>query len=97
MVFPQVHAQGNGMTMYSFEVVANHDCNIDIDPQVMLQFSDDNQQTWSKERWKSMGAIGQHAKRMKWGPLGFFLRRNIRLSITDPIKVVITGAFAEYG
>lgn len=96
-VFPQIHARGQGVTMYSLEIEMENDAQSLESPQVMMQWSDDGKKTWSKERWKPLGAIGEYRRRAKWGPLGLFIRRNVKFTITDPIKVVINGVFAEYG
>lgn len=66
-------------------------------PQVMMQFSDDNQKTWSKERFKRLGSVGRYDNRVRWGPLGRFRQRHLKFRITDPIPVVINWIGAEYG
>ena len=62
------------------------------DPQAMLQYSDDGGYTWSNEKWRSMGKIGQYFKRVRWTQLGRFYQRVFRIVVSDPIKVVLTEA-----
>ena len=87
--------------------VANHTLQLDCesgvglnsgqgsDPQVMLRFSDDGGHTWSRERWSSMGAIGEYGKRVFWRRLGMTLKirdRVYEISGTDPVPIYIMGA-----
>lgn len=66
-------------------------------PMIMLQWSDDGKKTWSKGRWRQIGAIGEYRRIAKWGPLGMFYRRNIMITVTDPVPVVINSVSVEYG
>lgn len=66
-----------------------------VDPQVMLQFSDDGGHTWSNEKWTSFGKIGQTKRRALWRRLGVSRDRVYRITITDPVKVTIIGAELE--
>lgn len=61
-------------------------------PQIMLQYSTDNGHTWSEELWAAAGAIGAYSTRAEWWRLGRFRDAVFRIRISDPIKVVITGA-----
>jgi hypothetical protein len=65
------------------------------DPQAMLQWSDDGGYTWSNEHWVSFGAIGQRLTRARWRRLGRGRDRVFRVSISDPVRVVMTGATLE--
>lgn len=62
------------------------------DPQAMLQWSDDGGYSWSNERWASIGKIGETRSRVKWDRLGKSRDRIFRVTITDPVRRVITGA-----
>lgn len=65
------------------------------DPQVCLRWSDDGGHTWSREHWRSMGKIGEYAKRVIWRRLGMTQKlrdRVYELSGTDPVKIYIMGA-----
>ena len=63
------------------------------DPQAMLDWSDDGH-TWSNKLWRSMGKIGEYTARAKWNRLGSSRNRIFRLTISDPVKKVIIGAYA---
>ncbi len=70
------------------------------DPQVMLRWSDDGGHTWSNEHWKSLGAIGEHARRVFWRRLGMTTKlrdRVYEISGTDPVKISIVGAELTLG
>jgi hypothetical protein len=54
----------------------------------MLDWSEDNGETWSNEYWASLGKIGAGMTRVRWRQLGQSVGRNYRLRASDP---VITG------
>lgn len=65
------------------------------DPQMMLRWSDDGGHTWSNEHWVTMGKIGEHYRRVIWRRLGMTQKlrdRVYEVSVTDPVKLAITGA-----
>lgn len=64
------------------------------DPQVMLRWSNDGY-TWSNEVSRGFGAMGEYSKRVIFTRLGSARNRMYEVSITDPVKRVILGAFAE--
>lgn len=64
-------------------------------PQVMMDFSDDGGRTFSKERFRNLGKIGEFLTRTVWRRLGQARQRVFRLKITDPVRVIITGAFVN--
>ncbi len=63
------------------------------DPQIILQHSDDGGHTYSTERWKSMGKIGEYGKRIRWNRLGASRNRIFRILISDPAKRNIFDAY----
>lgn len=63
-----------------------------VNPQAVLQWSDDGGYTWSNELWATIGAIGERQTRVRWRRLGKSRDRVFRVSVSDPIKVVMTGA-----
>ena len=65
------------------------------DPMAMLQYSDDGGHTWSSELWRSAGKIGKYEWRAVWNRLGVSRQRNYKLTVTDPVKWVVTGANLE--
>lgn len=62
------------------------------DPQAILQWSNDGGHTWSNEHWSQLCPIGATRERTIWRRLGAGRNRVFKLTITDPIKVVIIGA-----
>ena len=65
------------------------------DPQAMLEWSDDGGRTWSNEHWTGFGRQGQYGRRAVWRRLGMGRDRVFRVTITDPVPVVITGAHLD--
>lgn len=64
-------------------------------PQAVLRYSRDGGRTWSDELWRSIGAIGEYGRRVIWNRVGGGERSVYEFSITDPVKVAITGAYLE--
>lgn len=62
------------------------------DPQAMLQWSDDGGYTWGNELWAPIGKIGERTARVKWRRLGRSRDRVFRVTITDPVRVILVGA-----
>ena len=62
------------------------------DPQIMLDWSDDYGRTWSNQLFASMGKVGEYSKRVIFRRLGAARNRIFRVSISDPVKRVITWA-----
>jgi hypothetical protein len=65
------------------------------DPQVMLQFSDDGGRTWSTEKWRGLGRIGEFKRRACWNRLGQARDRIYRFSISDPVPRTLILATTE--
>lgn len=63
------------------------------DPQVMLRFSGDGGKTWSSERWRSAGKIGEYSRRVRWTRCGSGRRKVFEVSVTDPVPYRLTGAY----
>jgi len=70
------------------------------DPKIIMQYSDDRGKTWSSELWTGVGDLpvgemGSYKTRVRWGELGTFYQRLIRIRMSDPVLFSIHGAFAE--
>jgi len=65
------------------------------DPQIMMQYSDDGGRTWSSERWKSFGVLGDYLVVLEWFDLGSFFNRMFRFKVSDSVKVVLISANAD--
>jgi len=69
-----------------------------LDPQVMLRWSDDGGHTWGNEHWRSIGKAGEWSHRVFWRRLGMTEKlrdRVYEVSGTDPVKLAIMGAELE--
>jgi hypothetical protein len=67
------------------------------DPQVIMRYSDDKGRTWSNERWRTMGKMGEYSKRTRWHMLGSSYERTYEFVISDPVEVAIVSASVEVG
>lgn len=67
-----------------------------FDPQAMLTHSDDGGKTWSNERWTTIGKIGKYSNKAIWRRCGTFVQRMFKMVVSDPVKVVIIGAYGEF-
>lgn len=65
------------------------------DPQAMLRFSNDGGGTWSNEIWKDIGQMGEYKTRAVWRRLGQARQRIFEVTVSDQVKVAITGAYVE--
>jgi hypothetical protein len=65
------------------------------DPQVVMQYSDDGGNTYSNERWASLGKVGEYRNQAVWKRNGQSRQRIYRFTITDPVPVRINGAYAD--
>lgn len=96
MVSPPIHANRDQATMWEFEldmesgVAAPGD-----DPIALLEFSDDKGKTWSNAKEAKIGKVGEYLKRVIWRRLGSFRQRQVKVTISAPIKVVVMGAYAR--
>jgi hypothetical protein len=63
------------------------------DPVAMLRWSKDGGKTWSSSLWAKFGAIGEYTKRCRWNRVGGGRRLVFEVTITDPVKRNITGAY----
>lgn len=65
------------------------------DPKAMLQWSDDGGYTWSNELWAPIGKIGERLSRVRWRRLGRSRDRVFKVTVTDPVRVVMIGASVQ--
>jgi hypothetical protein len=63
------------------------------DPQAMMRWSRDGGKTWSSEQWRTFGRIGEYSRRCVWRRIGGGRRMVFEVTITDPVKRCITGAY----
>jgi hypothetical protein len=67
------------------------------EPQAVLSWSDDGGRSWASDRVGIMGRTGEYTARVIWRRLGRSRARVFRLTISDPVKRVITGAYVKAG
>lgn len=65
------------------------------DPQAMLELSADGGRTWGNEKWRDIGNIGEYKDRAVWRRLGQYRECIPRLTVSDGVKVAITGAYVD--
>jgi len=67
-----------------------------IDPQVMLQYSDDGAINFTNPVNRSIGKLGDYTNYgAEWRMLGRSKQRVWRISATDPVKTVIVGSYVD--
>lgn len=64
------------------------------DPQAMMRYSDDNCRTWSNEKWRGIGKIGEYKDRARWHKIGSARVRNFEIVVSDPIEATIVNAYS---
>lgn len=98
-ISPPLHNRRNELTLHSLELDMESGIGLTTgygsDPQAMLDWSDDGGKTWSNEHWTTIGKKGEYLTRVVWRRLGRFRQRQFRVVITEPVPVVILGAFME--
>jgi Neuraminidase (sialidase) len=68
--------------------------NIDvIDPQIMMQYSDNGGYTWSNEKWVSVGKIGEYKTKVRWSRLGSSRNRVFKIMYSEKTFYQINGAY----
>ena len=94
-----VQKDNNLITFSSFELENESGVGLDTgqgsDPQAILEYSTDKGKTWSDERWASIGKRGKYKDRVIWRKLGRHRHFTVRVTVTDPVKIVWTGAYVN--
>ena len=65
------------------------------DPQATLKWSDDGGNTWSSGRSVDIGEYQQYGVRAIWRRLGKSRNRIYELTIEEPVKIILIGAYAN--
>jgi hypothetical protein len=63
------------------------------DPQISLRVSQDGARTWSSYYTTSIGAVGRYNQQVRFRRLGIAQQCTFEISISDPVKVAITGSY----
>jgi hypothetical protein len=94
-----VSAQSYNMLQVDFETGVGTVSGTGSDPVALLQWSDDGGKNWSNNHSASIGRVGEYQLRVRWRRLGtprrFGLSRVFRVTVTDPVKRVMTGAMLD--
>ena len=94
-----VHAGGNRAFMHEFFVDLQPGVGLvsgqGDDPDLIVDWSDDGGNTWSNERHVKIGAVGEYGTQARTYRCGSFRSRQMRIAVTDPVKVVVLGGFAQ--
>jgi hypothetical protein len=63
------------------------------DPQIMMQYSDDGGNTWSNEKWVSVGKIGKYKTKVRWSRLGSARNRVFKIMYSEKTFYQVNGAY----
>lgn len=88
-------AQGNDPIAHSsLELVFDNGVGTStgLDPQVMLDWSDDGGRTFGPEIWRSLGKQGDYQLVARWNRLGQSRDRVYRYKISDPVRRTLIQA-----
>lgn len=93
-VCPHITSNGNYVFNTSIELFMQTGVGLEDGtvPQARLRWSNDGGYSWSNEHWAQFGKMGERKTRAKWRRLGVSRDRVYEVSITDPVRVVFTGA-----
>lgn len=98
VTFPQISLNGQRGTMPLIEVDMEFGVGNTVDPgqdpQVMLALLKDDM-VWTSPRQASIGKKGERNKRAFWTMSGGFTNCVPKMRVTDPVKTVFLGAYAE--
>ena len=94
-----VSARTYNMLQVDFETGVGNTVSPGDDPVALLEWSDDGGHTWSNAHSAKLGQVGEYQLRVRWRRLGtprrFGLSRVFRVTVTDPVKRVMTGAMLD--
>jgi hypothetical protein len=96
LVSPPVFSEGRHQAVPCFELDMETGVGLTTgqgsDPQVMLEYSTDGGAAYSAPQlWRTMGAIGTRTTRLQWQELGSAYHYTFKITISDPVKRVVTG------
>lgn len=96
MTFQDVYSNGQRLKHKCLEFICETGVGLvsgqGSDPQSTLEVSDNSGKTWRTMATKSLGAMGEYMRKLRWMRLGSAFFRMYRWSISDPVKVVISNA-----
>lgn len=83
-----IFAQGLGLPQNTSE-------DVGLDPQCLVAYSDDSGYTYSNEREAAMGKQGNYDERSRIVGTGAARNRVWRITVSEPVPVVLVGLLAE--
>lgn len=97
---PYLHSDRKRIFMPRFELDIESGVGLTTgqgsDPQIMLNWSDDGGHTFSAlQLWNSMGVLGAYKQRLRWTRLGSARARILQITVSDPVKRTIIGAYGD--
>lgn len=98
---PELHLNRNRVFVHKVEIDVESGLGLvegqqGEDPIIMFDWSDDKGKTFSNELRSSAGQIGEYFKRVVFWRLGHTRGRINRIRMTDPVRWVVTGAYAQF-
>jgi hypothetical protein len=92
-----IHSNAKRIVYNSFEVDMESGVgNAGVaDPDASLEWSDDFGTTWATAQTRKIGTSTENTKRLIWRRLGAARERIFRLTISDAVKRVVLGAYAD--
>lgn len=76
-----------------FETGVGNQTGDGVDPVCSLRISKDGGRTWSDYFTTSIGRVGVYGQQVKFRRLGIAQQMTFELSISDPVKVAVTGSY----
>lgn len=64
-----------------------------VNPQIVMETSTDGGHTFGNPMWGTMGAIGAYFNRCSWWRIGYGFHFTFKLTISDPVRRAIIGAW----
>lgn len=98
LTLPHVKNKGKRLFISNFQLEMETGVGLQSgqgsDPQAMLYISKDGGHTWFGGLWNDIGVVGDYETRVKWHRLGSAVSAwTPKIVISDPVKIVITGAY----
>ena len=97
---PPIFATGSRLQMHELFIDVEAGVGLDgavqgSDPEIMVSWSDDSGRTWGSEVIGKLGPIGEYGRQVRLNRLGTFRQRSLRIAVSDPVRAIITGAYAR--
>ena len=73
--------------------IANNNNTSTYNPQISLQVSRDNGNTWSSEQYKPMGKLGEYLSTPRWSRLGSGRSFTFKIKMMDAVPRVLIGGY----